>query len=159
MAFNLGSIFGSSSQSEASTTTSQTYDIQTGGWAVRDLQDNANFSANTLVGQRNVSQAAGAISSPIEVTGDNNKITATDYGSVSKALELAFKGVDAANQLGTTALTQASALTSGIFDAQATQTKQLASALESIKTTDKQTLVIGALAIVATLAAFVYRKG
>lgn len=149
----LGSFFGDAKQETVSTSQSTTLDAS---FSTRDVD---TLSTATLSGTRNTSLGAGTTNSQVESSGTNNIITTTDFGAVSQSLQLAFKGVEAANKLGTTALEQSASMTAGIFDAQAAQTKQLAGALESIKTTDKQALVAGVLVILAVVAGYVYRKG
>lgn len=171
MAFNLGSIFGSSSQSEQSTSTSNSFDIASGQWGVGgDLRDNASLSANTLTGTKNVSQGAGSISAPVEVSGTGNTVTTTDYASVSKSLDAMVRGVEQSTALATLVAKQAgdqqklnistgSDLLNNVLSSTKKQADELTTAVVDLKTSDVRVLVIGALAIVGAVVAVMMKKG
>jgi len=146
------SLFGSSGSSAPTTTDSNNVlpNINTGGG---DLGRVAAGVDNSLYGD-------GAQTSVARIEGSSNVVNMLDAGAVSNSLALALKGVELANEQASAAQTRSGQLLQGVFDAQNSTTKQLASAVESVKTADLKTIGLGALAIVAAVVGIIYmRKG
>lgn len=115
---------------------------------------------------------AGNESVAVSVSGGNgNSITATttDFGAVSKSLDLAMKGVDSvtgvAQQtidksfgLAQRASSDAGSILSGALNSMAGQQEQFANALENIKAGDARPLVYVGLAVVGLVAVVLITK-
>lgn len=99
--------------------------------------------------------------------GDGNVInaTTTDFGAVSKSLDLAMKGVDnitgVANQslnLAQKASSDAGSILSGALNSMTGQQKEFANALENIKAGDARPLIYVAVAVVGLVAVVLITK-
>lgn len=150
MGFNIGGLFGGGNGGDTTTsTTNNDPTLNTQGGDITGMV--ASGTGNTLYG-------AGAQTSVAQIEGSSNVINMLDQGAVSNSLALALKGVELANQNASQAQTQTAGLLQGVFDAQGSVTKQLASAVETVKTTDLRAIGLGALVIVAAVVGVVYMR-
>lgn len=111
---------------------------------------------------------AGNESVAVSVSGGNNNTinaTTTDFGAVSKSLDLAMKGVDnitgVANQslnLAQKASSDAGSILSGALNSMTGQQEKFVGALENIKAGDARPLIYVAIAVVGLVAVVLITK-
>jgi len=116
-------------------------------------------------GRQSIGDGAIAVNATSGSTANAN-ITLTDFGSVSKSLDLAMKGIDSLTGMAQQQVSSAGAATagaqslvSGALSSMASQQQQLAATVENAKTGDSRPLMYAALAVVGlTALAFIAKK-
>jgi hypothetical protein len=124
---------------------------QSANWGVSNEGMN-----NVSTGQGGAYAGAGGASvgmngalSLVNSSGAGNTVNILDQGAVSKSLELAYRGIDQANATTQAVVQQSGSLLAGIFDASNSTTKQLGSAVETIKTSDLRAMGFALVGLVA----------
>ena len=116
---------------------------------------------------------AGNESVAVSVSGGGDNVinaTTTDFGAVSKSLDLAMKGVDSVTGVASQtvdksfafaqrASSDAGSILSGALNSMSAQQEQFASALENIKAGDARPLIYVGLGVVALVAVVLITKG
>lgn len=115
---------------------------------------------------------AGNESVAVSVSGGGDNVinaTTTDFGAVSKSLDLAMKGVDNITGVATQTIdrsfdlaqrasSEAGSILSGALNSMTGQQKEFANALENIKAGDARPLVYVGLGVVALVAVVLITK-
>jgi hypothetical protein len=147
-------LFSGGNSTSTSTTNNVSPALSSGG---------GDLNGDVSAGMGNTLYGKGAQTSVAQVEGSSNVVNMLDQGAVSNSLALALKGVELvsanakqAQQSAAQSQAGAQAMLQGVFDSQGAVTKQLASAVETVKTADLKTIGLGVLAMVAVVVGVVY---
>lgn len=123
-----------------------------GGGNSSSSQTTNALDASVTAGQQSTNTSVG-------IQGSGNVVTSTDYGSVSKSLDLAFKGIELAHQQASEVQASSGGLVEGALATVKQQQQQYASTIENIKTSDVRTLILSGMAVVGIVALMAFKRG
>lgn len=122
------------------------------GGSSSSRQTTSNIDARVVGGDGSSNVSVSGNSGPVSVT-------STDHGAVQGGLQLALAGVEGANRLAEQAQASQGGILSGALRMASEQQQQFATALTNVKTSDVRVLIIAGLAVVALVAASMFKRG